>query len=66
MSIQTGACTTDTAIVPSPLVGEGQGGGDGRTIEVGSPPAPNPSPRHGEAMLRMDGGGGQVELGEGA
>src|SRR6185437_6543680 len=30
--------------VPSPLVGEGQGGGDGRTLAVGIPPTPNPSP----------------------
>src|SRR5688572_26018685 len=34
-------------IVPSPLVGEGQGGGDCRTSEVGSPPTPNPSPQGG-------------------
>jgi hypothetical protein len=33
--------------VPSPLVGEGQGGGDCRTSEVGSPPTPNPSPQGG-------------------
>jgi very-short-patch-repair endonuclease len=33
--------------VPSPLVGEGQGGGDSRTSEVGSPPTPNPSPQGG-------------------
>jgi hypothetical protein len=39
--------------VPSPVapearpknVGEGQGGGDSRTSEVGSPPTPNPSPQ---------------------
>jgi len=33
--------------VPSPLVGEGQGGGDRRTSEVGTPPTPNPSPQGG-------------------
>jgi very-short-patch-repair endonuclease len=33
-------------IVPSPLVGEGQGGGDCRTSAVGIPPTPNPSPHH--------------------
>ena len=35
------------ARIPSPLVGEGEGGGDGRTSEVGSPPTPNPSPQGG-------------------
>jgi hypothetical protein len=33
--------------VPSPLVGEGQGGGDSRTSEVGVPPTPSPSPQGG-------------------
>jgi ring-1,2-phenylacetyl-CoA epoxidase subunit PaaD len=33
--------------VPSPLVGEGQGGGDCRTSKVGSPPTPSPSPQGG-------------------
>jgi crossover junction endodeoxyribonuclease RuvC len=33
--------------VPSPLVGEGQGGGDRRTAAVGIPPAPSPSPQGG-------------------
>ncbi len=33
--------------VPSPLVGEGQGGGDSRASEVGVPPTPNPSPQGG-------------------
>jgi putative hydrolase of the HAD superfamily len=32
---------------PSPLVGEGQGGGDGRTSNVGIPPTSNPSPQGG-------------------
>jgi len=31
--------------VPSPLAGEGQGGGDSRTSKVGVPPTPNPSPQ---------------------
>ena len=34
-------------VVPSPLVGEGQGGGDCRTFAVGIPPTPNPSPQGG-------------------
>jgi urea transport system permease protein len=33
--------------VPSPLVGEGQGGGDRRTSALGLPPTPNPSPQAG-------------------
>src|SRR5262245_15973172 len=33
--------------VPSPLVGEGQGGGDCRTSAVGVPPTPSPSPQGG-------------------
>jgi nucleoside triphosphate diphosphatase len=38
--------------VSSPLVGEGQGGGDGRTSIVGGPPTPNPSPQGGgESIL---------------
>jgi phosphomethylpyrimidine synthase len=32
---------------PSPLVGEGRGGGDRRTSAVVAPPTPNPSPRGG-------------------
>jgi phosphomethylpyrimidine synthase len=42
------------ASVPSPLVGEGQGGGDCRTSEVGRPPTPDPSPQGGgESALRL-------------
>ena len=41
--------------VPSPLVGEGQGGGDCRTFAVGIPLTPNPSP---------PGGGGPVAQAE--
>ncbi len=33
--------------VPSPLVGEGQGGGESQTAEVGAPPTPSPSPQGG-------------------
>ena len=33
--------------VPSPLVGEGQGGGNCRTLGLGVPPTPNPSPQGG-------------------
>jgi ring-1,2-phenylacetyl-CoA epoxidase subunit PaaD len=38
---------TSEASVPSPLVVEGQGGGDYRTIAVGVPPTPSPSPQGG-------------------
>jgi H+-translocating NAD(P) transhydrogenase subunit alpha len=38
--------------VPSPLVGEGQGGGYCRTIDVGVPPTPNPSPQGGGGTAR--------------
>jgi cell division protein FtsL len=34
--------TNSRHAVSSPLVGEGQGGGDGRTSDVGIPPTPNP------------------------
>jgi very-short-patch-repair endonuclease len=42
-------------IVPSPLVGEGQGGGDCRTSAVGGPPTPNPSPPGGGESRRRSG-----------
>ena len=43
-------------LVPSPLVGEGQGGGDGRTFAVGIPPTPSPSPPGGgENTIWQDG-----------
>jgi len=38
--------------VPSPLVGEGQGGGDCRTSAVGIPPTPSPSPQGGGEYRR--------------
>src|SRR5215468_6019729 len=41
----TGA--TGAARTPSPLVGEGWGGGDCRTSPGGSPPTPGASPRGG-------------------
>ena len=44
-------------IVPSPLVGEGQGGGDSRTLEVGVRPTPNPSPQGGGESHRRKWGG---------
>ena len=51
-------CKADGLSVPSPLVGEGQGGGDRRTSEVGSPPTPNPSPQGGgESGRRLCRGG---------
>jgi cell division protein FtsL len=39
--------TRGAPIVPSPLVGEGQGGGDRRTSTAGIPPTPIPSPQGG-------------------
>jgi DNA ligase-1 len=48
-------------IVPSPLVGEGQGGGDRRTLDVGSPPTPNPSPRRVEDAPSARWGGERVQ-----
>jgi hypothetical protein len=53
-------------VVPSPLVpearlrhdvGEGQGGGDGRTSNVAIPPTPNPSPHHAEGVSSTRRGG---------
>jgi isoleucyl-tRNA synthetase len=41
------------ARVSSPLVGEGQGGGDRRTQTVGIPPTPIPSPPGGGESLRQ-------------
>jgi S-adenosylmethionine:tRNA ribosyltransferase-isomerase len=46
------------ASVLSPLVGEGQGGGDGRTLNVGIPPTPNPSPHHAGGVSSTRRGGG--------
>jgi very-short-patch-repair endonuclease len=40
------------ARTPSPLVGEGRGGGDCRASAVGIPPTPNPSPRGGGESAR--------------
>jgi hypothetical protein len=34
-------------VVPSPLAGEGQGGGESHAFRVESPPTPNPSPQGG-------------------
>ena len=48
--------------VPSPLVGEGQGGGDGRTSLVGVPPTPNPSRRRVEDAPSARWGGGYRAL----
>jgi glycyl-tRNA synthetase beta chain len=44
----------DAARIPSPLVGEGKGGGDSRTSAVGAPPAPNPSPQGGGETVGAD------------
>jgi type I restriction enzyme M protein len=38
--------------VPSPLVGEGQGGGDSRVSKAGSPPTPSLSPQGGGGSAR--------------
>ena len=38
--------------VPSPLVGEGQGGGESQASKVGVPPTPNPSPQGGGESRR--------------
>jgi len=43
--------------VPSPLVGEGQGGGDSRTSKGGVPPTPNHSPQGGGESARRSGRG---------
>jgi len=43
--------------IPSPLVWEGEGGGDGRTSEVGIPPTPNPSPHHAGGVSSTRRGG---------
>ena len=39
--------------IPSPLVGDGKGGGDGRITAVGIPPTPNPSPQGGGESRRI-------------
>ena len=43
--------------IPSPPVGQGQGGGDSRTSAVGLPPTPHLSPSPCGAWLRHDEGG---------
>jgi len=47
----------DGARAPSPLEGEGWGGGDRRTSAVGVPPTPNPSPHHAEGVSSTRRGG---------
>ncbi len=49
--------------VPSPLVGEGQGGGDSRTSRLGVPPTPSPSPQGGGESSRRLRRGCAVRLG---
>ena len=46
--------------VPSPPVGEGQGGGDSRTSKVGAPPTPSPSPQGGGECGGARGKGGDL------
>jgi excinuclease ABC subunit B len=48
--------------VPSPLVGEGQGGGESHTSNVGAPPTPSPSPQGGGESARRSGEGRQPTL----
>jgi cell division protein FtsL len=43
-------------VVPSPLVGEGQGGGDPQTSALAAPPTPSPSPRGGGEPVAQGGG----------
>ncbi|MET0653281.1 MAG: cisplatin damage response ATP-dependent DNA ligase, partial [Hyphomicrobiaceae bacterium] len=43
-----------SAGVPSPLVGEGQGGGDRRTLPLEFPPTPPPSPQGGGEPVARD------------
>jgi formamidopyrimidine-DNA glycosylase len=50
--------------VPSPLVGEGQGGGDCRTSAAGVPPTPNPSPPGGGESSRRSRRGSRSSAGE--
>jgi uncharacterized protein len=47
MPLRTTSYATHRSNVPSPLVGEGQGGGDCRPSAVGIPPTPSPSPQGG-------------------
>ena len=54
-SVKLPACAKHPVAVPSPLVGEGQGGGDRRTAKVGIPPTPSPSPRGGGESARRSG-----------
>jgi ring-1,2-phenylacetyl-CoA epoxidase subunit PaaD len=48
------------APAPSPLVGEGRGGADSRTSEVGLPPTPNPSPPGGGEATRRAAGDNEL------
>jgi error-prone DNA polymerase len=50
--------------VPSPLVGEGQGGGDCRTSDVRVSPTPNPSPHSSGAPPARRGGESRCARGE--
>ena len=43
--------------VPSPLVGEGQGGGVSQTLAVVAPPTPSPSPQGGGGLAPRQGHG---------
>ena len=47
--------TSHSMAVPSPLVGEGQGGGDGGTFDVGIPPTPQGGGKRGRHLVRAIG-----------
>jgi methylmalonyl-CoA mutase, N-terminal domain len=49
--IGKGKSAERAATVPSPLVGEGQGGGDRRTVDVGDSPHPHPHPARGWGVV---------------
>jgi hypothetical protein len=51
-------------VVPPPLVGVGQGGGDCRELAIGVPPTPSPSPRRvGDAPSARWGGESVAQAG---
>ncbi len=45
----------DAASIPSPLAGEGQGGGSTRAVVRGATPTPNPSPQGGGEQITASG-----------
>ena len=53
--------SSNSVRIPFRLVGQCEGGGDGRTADVGFPPTPNPSPQEG-GEPRSNGGGEIISL----